>query len=339
MMQRATILDCTLRDGSYAVMQQFTAADTARICAALERCGVSQIEIGHGVGLGASGERFGVAAASDEEYITAAAGALRRARFGAFYVPGIGSTDLLDMARDNGMHFVRIGTNVSEHGAARAHIEHARKIGLDVSYNAMKSYLATPSQLLALMRDAVTWGAQAVNVVDSAGHMLPQQVKAYIEPLAQQLGVPTGFHGHNNLMMANANCLAAWEAGATAFDGTLQGLGRSGGNAQSEILALIFDRLNVTTGIDTRQMLEIGEQMIRPLMGSDDGGATSLNIVMGMAGFHSSYLNRVQASAERHGVELKDLILTVSKQDQIDPSQTLIDAVAADLSKQNGRPK
>jgi 4-hydroxy 2-oxovalerate aldolase len=339
MRKHATILDCTLRDGSYAVQQQFTAADTARICAALESCGISHIEVGHGVGLGASGERFGVAAASDRDYIAAAAGALSKARFGAFYVPGVGSTDLLDMARDLGMHFVRIGTNVSEYGASRSHIEHARKIGLDVSYNAMKSYLATPPELLAAMRETVSWGAQAVYVVDSAGHMLPQQVKTYIEPLAQQLGVPVGFHGHNNLMMANANCLAAWEAGATSFDGTLQGLGRSGGNAQSEILALIFERMNVATGINTRKMLEIGEQMIRPLMGSADGGATSLNIVIGMAGFHSSHLDRVKAAAERHDVELKDLILSVSERDQIDPSQALIDTVAADLRKQRGWPK
>jgi 4-hydroxy 2-oxovalerate aldolase len=338
MTKHATILDCTLRDGSYAVRQQFTAEDTARICAALESCGISQIEVGHGVGLGASGERFGVSAASDRDYIAAAAGALSKARFGTFYVPGIGSTYLLDMAHDLGMHFVRIGTNISEYGTSRRHIEHARKIGLEVSYNAMKSYLATPPELLAAMRDTVSWGAQAVYVVDSAGHLLPHQVKAYTEPLAQQLAVPVGFHGHNNLMMANANCLAAWEAGATFFDGTLQGLGRSGGNAQSEILALIFERMDVATGINTRKMLEIGEKMIRPLMGSADGGATSLNIVIGMAGFHSSHLNRVKAAAERHNVDLKELILSVSKHDRINPSQALIDAVAEGLLKQ-GRPK
>lgn len=338
MTRPAAILDCTLRDGSYAVHQQFTAADTARICAALESCGVSQIEIGHGVGLGASGSRFGVAAASDRDYIRAAAGALRTARFGAFYVPGVGSMDLLDMARDLGMHFVRIGTNVGEHGAARAHIEHARKIGLEVSYNAMKSYLASPAELLALMRDAVSFGAQAVYVVDSAGHLLPAQVTAYIEQLVAQLDVPCGFHGHNNLMMANANCLAAWEAGASVFDATLQGIGRSGGNAQSEILALIFERMNVPTGVDVRRILDIGEQIVRPLMGSADGGATSLNIVIGMAGFHSSFLDRVTLAAERYAVELKDLIISVSRLDQIDPSPALIDRVARDLRKQDGRP-
>jgi 4-hydroxy 2-oxovalerate aldolase len=330
------ILDCTLRDGSYAVRQQFTAADTARICAALETGGVRQIEIGHGFGLGASGPRLGVAAASDEEHVAAAAQTLRKARFGMFYIPGIGSTDDLDMARDHGMHFVRIGTNVHQYQAAQAHIEHARRIGLEVSYNAMKSYLFTPNQLLNAMRATVEWGAQAAYIVDSAGALIPSEVKAYVEALNGELDAPIGFHGHNNLMLANANCLAAWEAGATLLDGTLQGIGRSGGNAQTEILALTFEKMNVETGLDVRYLLDAGERLVRPLMGAE-GGATSLNIVIGMAGFHSTYLERVDAVAERFGVDLKDLIFAVCELDRVDPSQALIERAATDLVCRSGR--
>jgi 4-hydroxy 2-oxovalerate aldolase len=331
MTQQVTILDCTLRDGSYVVHQQFTAADTARICAALEAGGVREIEIGHGFGLGASGPRLGVAAASDEEHLAAAARTLRKAHFGTFYIPGIASTAQLDMAREHGMQFVRVGTNVHQYQAARPHIEHARRIGLKVSYNAMKSYLASPPDLLAAMRDTVSWGAQAAYVVDSAGALIPPEVKAYMRPLVGELEVPIGFHAHNNLMLANANCLAAWEEGATLFDGTLQGIGRSGGNAQTEILALMFEKMKVKTGLDVRHLLEAGERLIRPLMGADGGGATSLNVVIGMAGFHSTYLDRVNAAAERLGVDLKDLIVAVCELDRVDPSPAVIEQAAAKL--------
>jgi 4-hydroxy 2-oxovalerate aldolase len=335
MTSNVTILDCTLRDGSYVVRQQFTAADTARICAALEEGGVREIEIGHGFGLGASGARFGVAAATDEEYLAAAARSLRKARFGMFCIPGVASTAHLDMAREHGMHFVRIGTNVHQYQSARSHIEHARRIGLQVSYNAMKSYLFSPAELLAAMRDAAAWGAQAAYVVDSAGALIPTEVKGYVRPLAGELAVPVGFHGHNNLMLANANCLAAWEEGATLFDGTLQGIGRSGGNAQTEILALTFEKMNVKTGLDIRRLLDAGERLVRPLMGVE-GGATSLNVVIGMAGFHSTYLERVHAAAERFGVDLKDLILAVCDVDRVDPSPALIERVAIDLVRRAG---
>ncbi len=329
-----SILDCTLRDGSYAVNQQFTADDTARICSALEQCGVRQIEIGHGVGLGASGERFGVAAATDEEYIEAAAGALRQASFGAFFIPEIGTDRHLKFARQHGMKFVRIGTNVSEYHKARHSIEYARELGFDVSYNPMKSYLATPWELLGIIRDAVAWGAQSTYVVDSAGTLLPSDVRGYVSVLKKELGIPVGFHGHNNLGLANANCLAAFEAGGTLFDGTLQGLGRSGGNAQTEILAYLFTKMNVSTGLDVMRLLEVGERMIRPLMKGQDTGSTSLDVVIGMAGFHSSYLPRIRSAVKQYSVDPKELILEVCRHDRLDPSQALIDRVAGELAQQ-----
>jgi 4-hydroxy-2-oxovalerate aldolase len=333
MADRVSILDCTLRDGSYVVPGQFSATDTARICAALEQGGVREIEIGPGIGLGASGSARGMA--SDEDYVRAAAQTLGVAKFGMFYIPGIGATAHLDMAREHGMHFVRIGTNAHQYQAARAHIEHARKIGLTVSYNAMKSYLVDPATLLAAMRDVIQWGAEAVYVVDSAGTLLPAEVKAYIRALAGELAVPVGFHGHNNLMMANANCLAAWEEGATLFDGTLQGIGRSGGNAQTEILAWAFERMNVATGLHVRSLLDAGERLVRPFMTSDAGGATALNVVIGMAGFHSTYLDRVALAADKFNIDLKDLILAVSQTDRVEPSPALIEKTARDLARQS----
>src|SRR5439155_6601088 len=114
------ILEVTLRDGSYLIDFQFTAQDTAFIAAALEQIGFRWIEIGHGLGLNASNAGKGVAAASDEEYLEAAAQALTSARWGMFFIPGIGRTDDLQRAAKLGMSFVRIGTDVTELAQARS---------------------------------------------------------------------------------------------------------------------------------------------------------------------------------------------------------------------------
>ena len=53
-MQNPTILETTLRDGSYVLNFQFTVADTSEICRELDSLGFELIEVGHGVGLGAS---------------------------------------------------------------------------------------------------------------------------------------------------------------------------------------------------------------------------------------------------------------------------------------------
>ena len=53
-MKKITILETTLRDGSYAVNYSFTSLDTSIICKRLEEAGFEFIEIGHGAGLRAS---------------------------------------------------------------------------------------------------------------------------------------------------------------------------------------------------------------------------------------------------------------------------------------------
>ena len=50
-MSKPRILECTLRDGSYVINFQFSAADTAVIAGALEESDL--IEVAHGIGLGA----------------------------------------------------------------------------------------------------------------------------------------------------------------------------------------------------------------------------------------------------------------------------------------------
>ena len=66
-----------------------------------------------------------------------------------------------------------------------------------------------------------------------------------------------GLHAHNNLSLAVANTLAAIEAGATMVDSCLQGMGISGGNAQTEILVLVLEKLETVPQINYRTLLYI----------------------------------------------------------------------------------
>jgi 4-hydroxy-2-oxovalerate aldolase len=329
--RRIAILDCTLRDGSYSLDFQFTARDTALLCAGLEKAGLELIEIGHGFGLGASGPKLGVAAATDEEYLQAAASSLKKARFGAFFIPGIGTIEHLDLARRYGMSFVRIGTNITQSEEAEPFIRHAKRIGLEVSYNGMKSYVVGPDEFLQRVRKIVAWGADSVNLVDSAGGMLPAEVMRYIRLLRDNLSCPLGFHGHNNLMLAIANNLAAIEAGAASVDTTLGGIGRSAGNAQTEVMVLVCEKLGMETGIDPYQAMDLGERLIRPRM-QGVFGISAMDLTLAHALCHSSFLPRIQQAAEEFGVDARALVVEISKRDKVNPSPALIREIAAALA-------
>ena len=171
------ILECTLRDGSYSIDFQFTAKDTAIIAAALENAGINLIEIGHGTGLNSSNAGKGVAAATDEEYMRAAASTLKRAQWGMFFIPGIGRHEDLEIAAKYGMHFVRIGTNVTDVVQSEEYIRHAKDLGLYVSANLMKSYVLPPKKFALSAELTQDYGADLVCLVDSAGTMLPEDIQ------------------------------------------------------------------------------------------------------------------------------------------------------------------
>ena len=54
--------------------------------------------------------------------------------------------------------------------------------------------------------------------------------------------IPLGFPAHDNLGLAVSNSIAAIEMGAKIIDSSLQGLGRSSGNACTEVLLLALKK-------------------------------------------------------------------------------------------------
>ena len=330
-MKHPIILDTTLRDGSYAINFSFTAADTGVLCQELENAGLEYIEIGHGVGLNASNAGHGLAAATDAEYMSAAKRSLKKSKYGMFCIPGIATLSDLDLAADHHMGFVRIGTNVDAIETAEPFIRKAKKFGMLVAANFMKSYALSPKEFACKVQQAENYGADIVYFVDSAGGMLPHTIDDYIEAIRKKTKVDLGFHGHNNLGLALANTLRAAELGVRYIDASLQGLGRSSGNACTEILVAALEKSGVRTGIHFLKLLKIGQQYIQPLI--DKRGEAALDIVAGYAEFHSSYMPKILKCAARFQVDPEILIIEACKMSKVDVDEERLNSVAQKISK------
>lgn len=326
------IMDCTLRDGSYAIAFQFTAGDTRAICEGLEAAGVNLIEVGHGVGLGASLKGFGDAAETDLGYMKAAASALTAARWGMFCIPGIATLDDLRLAIDQDMRFVRVGVDFDEFRAAEPFVDLARRHGLLTCVNFMKSYTRPPSEFGRLVRVVEGYGADVVYIVDSAGGMLPDQIAAYVQAVREHTAsVRLGFHGHNNLGLGVANSLRAVQQGVEIIDVSLMGLGRGAGNTPIEQFICALIRTGIDSDIDPLALLDLSDSLIMPLEAM--GGSPSLDVVSGLALFHSSYMGTIQKYAAKHRVDPRRLILAVCAFDQTRAPGDLVESKAIDLAR------
>lgn len=327
-----TLLDTTLRDGSYVVDFQFTAMDTALIAGALDACGVPLIEVGHGIGMRAGTLAASRSACTDLEYAHAAANAVTRGKWGMFCIPGIAQLDDVDLLADAGAHFIRIGTNVTSVAEAAPFVARAKERGLWVSANLMKTYALSPAAVAIEAKRAAEFGADLVCIVDSAGGMLPDDVAAYSDAMRDAIQVPFGFHGHDNLGLAVANTLRAVQAGATVIDTSLRGMGRSAGNACTEMVLFALQRQGIDIGIDPLSMLTIAEQRIDPMLRAHQS-RDSIGMVSGFAQFHSSFLDRVYDAADRHEVDARALIIAVSHDDKVNAPASLVEHHAEALSR------
>jgi 4-hydroxy 2-oxovalerate aldolase len=329
---RVEILECTLRDGSYAVDFKFTENDTAMLAGVLGRLGFRWIEVGHGVGLGAAKAGKGTMPATDERLIEVAKRAAPDAQIGCFFIPGIGTTDQLKSARAAGLDFIRIGYNAPEIEDAYPYLTLARELGLKVCLNFMKTYAISPATFGEKAREGATAGADVIYCVDSAGSMLPDDVRNYFSAAREVCPCKLGFHGHSNLQFAVANSVEAVRSGASFIDTTLYGLGRSAGNVPTEIAVAVFNNLGLETGIDLFDIMDAAEEFMGPLMAQMQL-YDMLSVAMGCSQFHSSFLPKVAAAARRNGVELRRLVVAMGKLDPVNLDEDNLERVAGSLPK------
>jgi len=329
---RVEILECTLRDGSYAVDFKFTENDTAVLAGVLGRLGVGWIEVGHGLGLGAMKAGKGAMPSSDERLIEVAKRAAPKAQIGCFFIPGIGTADQIKSARSAGLDFIRIGYNAPEIEGAYSYLELAGKLGLKTCLNFMKTYGITPAEFGEKAKSGAAAGAEIIYCVDSAGGMFPEDVRRYISAARDRCDCRLGFHGHSNLQFAVANSVEAVRCGASFIDTTLYGLGRSSGNVPTEVAIAVFDNLGIETGIDLFQVMDAAEDFMGPLM-SQMQLYDMMSVAMGCSQFHSSFLPKVAAAARQHGVELRRLVVAMGKLDPVNLDEDNLSRIAASLPK------
>lgn len=323
------LLDCTLRDGSNVVGAGFSREMTVTILESLVKCGIRAIEMGHSSGLGGNEGGGKKAPLSDEEYMEIASPYLKKAEIGMFCQPKLATENKLRHAAQAGLGFLRVGINAGDSSRATDLIRQIRGYGMKVRTSLMKAYVLSAEELAEEARKLEAAGAGGVTIMDSAGHMTPEEVKDYVAALKKALSIPVGFHGHNNLGLAVANGLAAWRAGAASIDCGIMGMARSVGNIPTEAVIAVLQRFGEASEYDLHALLSsIDLDIMPPLKSLFHNPIPPVELVLGKAGCHSNFLPMFRDVASERGVDLYSLIIGVSELDRKAPTRELIVSVA-----------
>jgi 2-isopropylmalate synthase len=265
MSQKIHVFDTTLRDGEQVPGCQLTTEEKVMIARELEKLGVDIIEAGFPISSpGDFRSVVEVSKAVTEPTVCAlsravkgdidcAGEALKFAKRPRIHT-GIGASDIHIKHKFNSNREAIIEQAIDA-------VKHARNLVDDVEFYAEDSGRADLEFLARLTENVIKAGATVVNLPDTTGYVLPNEMFERITYLMNN--VPNidkaiiSMHNHNDLGMATANTIAGIQAGARQVEVTINGIGERAGNTSLEEIAMILKvhkSLGYHTDIDSTML-------------------------------------------------------------------------------------
>ncbi len=141
------------------------------------------------------------------------------------------------------------------------------------------------------VQNLASLGVKRIFLADTLGILAPQDTARYVGLMTSTWpDLHFEFHGHNDYGLANANCLAAIEAGALGIHTSVNGMGERAGNTRlAEIAACIHDLTGAHTRIDERKLTAVSE-MVAAFSGkaiADNSPVIGRDVFTQTAGIHA----------------------------------------------------
>lgn len=263
--EQITIFDTTLRDGEQSPGASMNTKEKIQIALQLERLGVDVIEAG-----------FAAASPGDFEAISQIAQVVKNSTVCS--LARALERDITEAAKAiKAAPKKRIHTFIA---TSAIHMEYklkmqpqevikkavqavslAKSFVDDVEFSCEDAGRSDIGFLKEISDAVIEAGAQTINLPDTVGIRLPNEIGQMIRQMHEYIGKRAiiSVHNHNDLGLAVANSLAAIQSGARQVECTINGLGERAGNAALEEIVMALkirkDVFNsVYTNINTKEI-------------------------------------------------------------------------------------
>ncbi|MFF0829849.1 LeuA family protein [Brevibacillus sp. NPDC003359] len=294
------ILDATLREGEQQAGVRFTCEDKIRILHLLESFHINLIEVGHpGI------------SALDEEICLKVAQSARRAQILMHARATVEEVHAAKRAKADwvgiwaSINDVSIQTKFSHHQESdiqekvRQAVIEAKKLDLKVRFTIEDASRTEWEKIASLGHIALQAGADRISLADTVGIWEPEVCKNMVTRAIEEFGCEIEVHLHNDFGLAQANALAAIDAGASVIDTTILGIGERAGITDLIQLTVVLQKLRNDHRYSLERIPELAQAIrlttgyrpdeLRPIVGQNAFTHTSAYHVQAVKRNSESY--------------------------------------------------
>ena len=266
MADKVLIFDTSLRDGEQSPGVAFNIHDKLEIASQLQRLGVDIIEAG-----------FPASSPGDLEAVREVARAVRETRIAGLARAVQRDVDICyEAVKEGAAPRIHVFLSTSDihlmHQLAKDRetvlemaktmVARAKGYVEDVEFSPMDATRSDWGYVYRMLEGVIAAGATTVNIPDTVGYTTPEEFKAFIEGVLENVSnihkATISVHCHNDLGLAVANSLTAVMAGARQVETCINGIGERAGNAALEEVAMAIktrgDYFGLETNIKSREL-------------------------------------------------------------------------------------
>jgi len=298
------LLDCTLRDGGYYNAWDFDPALIGDYLKAMADLPADMVELGFRMmpGPEESGKFKGGCAYCSDDFIRSLdmpGHGLRLAvmvngsdltKYPDGVVPAVDR--LFGPAENSPVELVRIACHVHKVEETLPAIGRLNELGYKTTVNLMQIAGLSRRETAQLAKACAAWPIDILYFADSLGSMVQDDINQTVDALREYWQGALGFHAHNNMEWALANCIRAIEQGVTWIDGTVLGMGRGPGNARTEYLAIEMET-RIGRKMNHTPLMALIEKHFRPMQQKYGWGPNPYYYMAGKYGIHPTYVQEM----------------------------------------------
>jgi 4-hydroxy 2-oxovalerate aldolase len=245
-MNSPLLLDCTLRDGGFVNDWNFGFGSIKSIISRLDDAGVDVIEVGFIDERRSYDEDRSIFPDTDSILPLFKNLDRPKAIVAGMVDFGTCSLDKISLQSESCLDGIRVIFKKHDQDKALDLLSQIKEKGYKIFVNPVSITSYTDDEALSLIAKINKIKPYATSVVDTYGLMHSKELLHYFEIINKELeeDIILGYHAHNNFQMAYANSIALMNREldrSIMIDGTLYGMGKSAGNACTELLAMYMN--------------------------------------------------------------------------------------------------